>query len=288
MKNTIIFFCTLFIFNVSFSQSDTKEIFRFDKKYYEAVDKWVVSPRKATDTTYSLSFIYIDEQAGFTENFETELSVTANGLKKVKSELDNVSFKARLSNTTISIAILSPEQVKQLGLPEQPDWLKSYKQNAGTVSYLTKMGYYYNHVGASKLALTPLLKAYEKEPHFEGLEFELSYAYNAIKQFKKAITVLEKAIQNNPNDYYFFRELGYSYKNLNQVVDAERIYKKGISISDNDFEKSEMAVNMAQTYFELRNRKKFDEWAKLTRKFAKEGSRYAKFIDYFESKWNEK
>ncbi|WP_298513554.1 tetratricopeptide repeat protein [uncultured Kordia sp.] len=288
MKKIITCICVLFMVNASLAQTDQKTPFTFDKKYYEVVDTWVVSQKKATDTTYALSFIYIDEQAGFTENFETKFSVTANGLKKVKSELDNVSLKARLSNNTIDFAVLSPEQIKQLGLPEQPDWLKSYKQNAGTVSYLKNIGFHYNHVGASKLALKPLLKAYEKEPHFNGLEFELSYAYNALKQFKKAITVLEKAIHNNPNNYYFFRELGYAYKNLNRVEDAERIYKKGISISDNDFEKSEMAVNMAQTYFQLRNRTKFDEWAKLTRKYAKEGSRYAQFIDYFESKWDEK
>lgn len=288
MKNTITFLCALFILNISFAQSDTKAAFTFDKKYYEVVDKWIVSQQLAKDTTYSLSFIYIDEQAGFTKNYETQFSVTANGLKKVASELDGISLKIRLDQNTKNFAILTPQQVKELGLPEQPDWLKIYKQDAKKVSYLKNIGYHYNHVGASKLALIPLLKAYEKEPHYNGLEFELSYAYNAIGQFEKAITILEKAIHNNPNNYYFFRELGFSYKNLNRVEDAERIYKKGISISDNDFEKSEMAVNMAQTYFQLRNKAKFDEWAKLTRKYAEKGSRYAQFIDIFESKWDKK
>jgi tetratricopeptide (TPR) repeat protein len=288
MKNVITFLCALCIFNAGFAQSDTKTPFTFDKKYYEAVDKWVISPKKAADSTYSLSFIYIDEQAGFTEDFETKFSITATELKKVKSKLDNVSFKARLNNNTVNYAILTPEQIKELGLPEQPEWLKTYKRDAEKTSYLVKMGYHYNHVGASQFALKPLLNAYKKDPHFEGLEFELSYAYNALNQFEEAITVLEKAIHNNPNNYFFFRELGFSYKNLNRVEDAERIYKKGISISDNDFEKSEMAVNMAQTYFELRNKTKFDEWAKLTRKFAEKDSRYAKFIDYFESNWDKK
>ena len=63
---------------------------------------------------------------------------------------------------------------------------------------------------------------------------------------------------------------------------------KGIKISDNDFEKSEMAVNMAQSYFELRNRKKFNEWANLTRKYGEKGSQYVQYIEHFEQKWDEK
>ena len=51
------------------------------------------------------------------------------------------------------------------------------------------------------------------------------------------------------------------------------------------FEKSEMAVNMAQAYFELRNKEKFDEWAKLTRKYSEKGARYVQFIDYMEENW---
>ena len=70
------------------------------------------------------------------------------------------------------------------------------------------------------------------------------------------------------------------------IDEAEKVYRKGIKISDDDFQKSEMAVNMAQSYFELRNKEKFDEWAKLTRKYAEKDSRYTKFIDHFEQNWN--
>ncbi len=75
---------------------------------------------------------------------------------------------------------------------------------------------------------------------------------------------------------------------MNRIEKAEKTYRKGIKMSNNNFEKSEMAINMAQSYFELRNKEKFDEWAKLTKKYAKKGSRYAQFIDLFEQKWNEK
>jgi hypothetical protein len=45
---------------------------------------------------------------------------------------------------------------------------------------------------------------------------------------------------------------------------------------------------MAQSYYELRNKKKFDEWAKLTKKYAKEGSKYSQFVDQFKQHWNKK
>lgn len=286
MKKLSTLFTILFITNISFAQKD-KTILKFDKKYYEAVDKWVAFTSDKDDSEISINFIYIDQQAGFTMNYECDAVITSDGLKKEKT-LDNTNLKIRLTPNTGKVAILTPAQVKELALPEQPDWLKIYKRDAEKVSYLTRMGYHYNHVGASQFALKPLLKAYEKDPHFQGLEFELSYAYNALKQYEKAIPVLKKAIENNPENYYFFRELGFSYKNLNRIEDAEAIYQRGIILSDNNFEKSEMAVNMAQTYFELRNREKFDIWAKLTREYAEKGSRYAQYIDYFESKWDKK
>ena len=126
------------------------------------------------------------------------------------------------------------------------------------------------------------------EPHFDGLEFELAFAYNHLRQFEKAIPILEKAIENNPKNYYFFRELGYSYLGLDKMENAEKTYRKGIKMSDNDFEKSEMSVNMAQTYFKLKNKKKFDEWAELTRKYSTKNKKYLQYIEQFEESWNKK
>ena len=74
---------------------------------------------------------------------------------------------------------------------------------------------------------------------------------------------------------------------LGKVKKAESTYTKGIEISNNDFEKSEMALNMAQAYFKLKNRKKFDQWAKLTRKYVQKNADYVKYIESFEKNWDE-
>ncbi len=277
----------ILISNIGFSQSNLTEL-KFDTKYFNAVDKWVAFPKKDVDSTYAFGFIYLDNQAGFTFNYEAKFTIKEQKLIKIGTD-STVSFmKYRLEPNTSLVSVLTNHQISELNLPKQPKWISIYKKGSEQVDYLKNEGYHFNHVGASDLALQPLLKAYEIEPHFDGLEFELSFAYNHLGQYNKAIQILEKAIQNNPENFYFYRELGFSYVNLNQIDKAEKIYRKGIEISDNDFEKSEMAVNMAQAYFKLKNKEKFDEWARLTKKYATNDKRYLQYIEYFEQNWDKK
>ena len=171
-------------------------------------------------------------------------------------------------------------------LPKVPEWLAVYKEGSDKVGYLKNIGYHYNAVGASNLALEPLEKAYEIEPHFDGLEFELAFAYNALGQFDKAIPIMESAIENDKQNFRFYRELGFSYKNLKQIGKAEIIYRKGMKLTKDKSQKGEMAVNMAQSYFQVKDKEKFKEWAKLTRKYSEKNSRFAQFIDAWEEELN--
>ncbi|RCU56371.1 tetratricopeptide repeat protein [Oceanihabitans sediminis] len=289
MKKTmrITILALILISNIGFSQSDLTEL-KFDTKYFDAVDKWVAFPKKDTDPTYAYGFIYLDNQAGFTFNYETKFQIKEQKLINIKRDSTVGFMKYRLEPNTSLVSVLTDNQISALNLPKEPEWLSIYKEGSDQVDYLKQEGYHYNHVGACEQALKPLLKAYEIQPHFDGLEFELAYAYNHLGQFEKAIPILEKAIESNPKNYYFFRELGYSYLGLNKVEEAERTYRKGIKMSDNDFEKSEMSVNMAQAYFKLKNKKKFDEWAELTRKHSTKDKRYLQYIDQFEQNWNKK
>ena len=282
-KNILTIFISLISY-VSYCQSSNETI-KFETKYYDAKDKWVLFPKKETDSVYLYGFIYLDYQAGFTLNFEGTAQINKDGSFKLNQNDPSSMIKYRLEPyKTSDVFILPNTTIKKLGLEEVPEWLAIY-QREENIQSLKDLGFHYNHVGACEKALVYLEKAYKINPHYEGLEFELAYAYNHLGQYEKAIPVLEKAIENNSKNYYFFRELGFAYVKQNKIPLAEKTYLKGIKMSDNDFEKSEMALNMAQGYFQVKNRKKFDEWAKITRQYAKPNSQYTKYIDLFEKEW---
>lgn len=274
-----ILLIALFFANNCFGQD-----FKFETVYFDAVDKWVAFDKEG-DSTYMLGFIYIDEQAGFTFDFESRFNVNENKLEKLPRDFES-SLKIRLSSKTANVHILTSEEILQLGLSSVPEWLEHYKSNQNKASYYKNIGYHYNHVGASKNAIIPLLQGYSLDPHYKGLEFELAYAYNATKKYDSAIVILTKAIENDSKNFWFFRELGYSYKNLGKLDKAEEVYKQGISMSDLNEQKAEMAINMAQSYFQIKNKAKFEEWADIAKQYTEKGSQFDKYIEYWEKNWD--
>ncbi|MEM6348205.1 MAG: hypothetical protein AAF927_30265 [Bacteroidota bacterium] len=267
---------------ICFAQEKQESELVFDKVYYECEDKWVAFPKADADTSYVLGFIYLDESAGFTFNLEKRFEILESGEYLAQEKITEASVKIRLGPQTSPLAIIEADKLSELGLPAVPEWLKFYKEIEDTVSSLVRRGYHYNHVGASSIAIPILEKAYKKEPQAEGLEFELAYAYNATEKYEMAIRVLREAIRNDDKNYFFFRELGYALIRVGQVEKAEEVYLKGIALSDDDFQKSEMAINMVQAYYQLNDYKKLKKWAKLTRKYAEKDSQYLEYLKRFE------
>lgn len=258
---------------------------KFETTYYDAVDQWVAFDKKDTDSAYLLGFIYIDEKAGFTFNYEGSFTVAESGLRKIPEKF-NYSLKSRLTPQAADVYLLTNEDIRQLGLPVGPEWLKAYKSNENTLDYLVRIGGLYNHVGAYAKAKELLLKAYAKDPYFEGLAFELAYNYNATKDHTRAVEVLKKALEQETGNFWLWRELGFAYKNMGNLLQAETSYRKGIVLSDDLSQKGEMAINMAQSYYEIRDRPKFEEWAAITRQYVEKGSRFDRFLVSFEQGWD--
>lgn len=272
------------IFTNSFSQ--TSEKIRFGVSVTEAVDKWVVFDKRPQDSSHVFGFVYIDQEAGFSFRYTSDLVITDNDLYLSVRDTSSLMI-VRLQPRDNVVGILSKEQLEKLGLELEPEWLSFYKPDPLTTEYLTSIGYHYNHAGASKYALHPLEKAYKMEPHFEGLEFELAFAYNATQDYPNAIKVLTKAIENNSKNIMFYRELGYSYMNLGDLKKTEEIYKKGLEIDDQNNAKTEMALNMAIIFFQKKNRAKFDEWAERLKYLFNETTPrlYTERLKFMESQW---
>jgi len=289
MKKLIPLLLALFIVTIGTSQNpNPKANLKFETIYYDAIYKWVAFPKNETDSTYVYGFIYLDMQAGLTFNHEGTFHIDQND-KLIRSKKEpNAMIKARLGNNTKNVALLSTIQIKELGEPVTPEWLKIYKKPIDDVESLTRTGYHLNAVGGSKKALEYLLKAYKKSPHHKGLEFELGFAYNAIGQYEKAITVLNLATTKDPKNALLYKEFGYAYLNLHKLPEAEAIYKRGVEISTDKELSCEMAINMANYYFIQKSKTKFDEWAALIKQNAVPNSQYVKYIEYFEKEWDSK
>ena len=271
---------------IGYSQKTVNETLKFDKEYFECEDKWIVFPKSEEDSTFTFGFIYLDEQAGFTFNLESEFMIDNSG-NFIGNERDSMSnVKIRLEPNTKLVSIIPDNKLSELGLSAEPDWLHFYKTEEGTIKSLVKRGYHYNHVGASNLAIPYLEEAYQKEKDYKGLEFELAYSYNATNKYEKAISVLESAINNDPSNYFYYRELGFSQVRLNMIKEAETTYLTGIQKSDDKYQKSEMAINMTQAFYKLGDKSKFKKWAKLTRKYSDKNSKFLQYIKIWEEELN--
>ncbi|MEL1242655.1 hypothetical protein AAEO56_00160 [Flavobacterium sp. DGU11] len=282
MKKIVLLLCCITALH---SINAQESLLQFDKKYYECENKWVALPLTEKDTAYMIGVVYLDEQAGFTFGYEGKMTITDKYRSHIESPRTNRMIY-RIPEEYTQMAIIPDAKVQEMNLPTEPDWLPIYRKGEDEVQSQVKRGFHFNHIGGSLQAIPILLKAYAKEPHAEGLEFELAYAYNAIEQPAKAIEVLEKAIKNDPKNYMFYRELGYSYILADKFGDAEKTYKKGIAMSDNAYQQAEMAFNMAGAYYRLKDKKKFDEWVAITRKYAKEDTIYFKNLLLLESKFD--
>ncbi|WP_298396164.1 tetratricopeptide repeat protein [Flavobacterium sp.] len=290
MKKLVLLFITFNILSNSSAQTIVPKTttFKFETIYYDAIYKWVVFPKSQADTSYVYGFLYLDMQAGFTFNQEGTFHIDELGklVSSVKVPFNTIS--KRLSNTTSNVAVLTAVQLKELGVPGVPLWLKNYKKPIDDAESLTKIGQQLNKVGGNKKALEFLLKAYKKTPHHKGLEYELGYAYNALGQYEKAIEILNAATTFDPKNALLYKEFGYAYLNLHKLVEAEAIYKRGVTIATDKELKNEMAINMINYYYIQKSKDKFEEWKAIIKENASPDSQYIKYIEHFEKEWNTK
>ncbi|MFP9117785.1 tetratricopeptide repeat protein [Flavobacterium sp. RNTU_13] len=280
MKPLLLFIAT-FLFSVHMAYGQKDGLY-FDKKYYECENKWVALPQKEVENTYIYGFVYLDGSAGYTFDVQGNFSVNSGKFSKDNTQRES-SLKYRLPKRYALLAILPDIALKQMGLPKEPDWLKIYREGEDNTDRLVNKGFLLNDVEASAEAIPVLLKAYGKDPHYKGLEFELAFAYNATEQYTTAIEVLKKALSVDPENYMFYRELGYSYLHNQNAAEAEKLYTKGISISKDDDQSAEMAFNMAGHYYGLKDKVNFAKWAATAKKYMKDTSPFKPYLEKMET-----
>ena len=263
-------------------------LLNYPNNFYDTVDYWIAFPINEEEFSYAVGYHFLDPDDGFIFYYTGSYQINDDGSVSPfqDKDLEPGSFYS-LEKETSDVVVLDQKWLDRMELPRIPAEVQEFEYDRESIEYLKDIGWQYNHVDACENALVPLLKAYEMDPHYEGLEFELAFAYNHLGRYEEAIVVLDKAVANNPEDFWFYRELGFAYRNTGDIEKAEKIYLKGISMSDSDFQKSEMAVNMCLAYWDLKNREKYDEWAVICRKYGDPEGDYVAYLNEIEANWDE-
>jgi len=277
----------LLILSLCVIKADAQADLVFNKRLVECEDKWVAF-RPDSNGSYSFGFIYIDQSAGLTLEHTGKFKVNESGSFLPSLFIDSLhaSFKVRLQNNNVKVAVIPDARFAELKIEAIPGWLHIYKNYSDTAMRLQRWGYMYNDWGMSEKALEYLEPGYNKYPDYKGMAVELAFAYNALNKFEQAIPVLNKAVEFTPNDWYLYKELSYALLQTERIEEGGKAAMKGIGYATQDAMKAEMAYNIAYKYYKKTDKENFSRWAAETLKWAKKGDQYYNSIKTIESKLN--
>ena len=247
-----------------------QNVLKFDKRNIQCEDKWVAYPMNK-DSIYNFGFIYVDNEAGLTLEYEGDFKIDKKGVFKriEKTEKQKTaSFKYRLQPNNVAIAEIPEEKFKELSITKFPDWLKFYKTDENSIQYLFGRGFLYNGYQEFEKALNYLEKAEKINPNYKGLQTELAFSYNALGKFDLAEIALQKDLKINPKECYTLKELAYTYNHLDKRDKSIETYNRMVSDCSNKAFIQETAYNLAFRYFQLKDKTNFEKWNKEARKWS--------------------
>ncbi len=270
----------IFIFIIA-TKLNAQTVLNFDKRFVQSEDKWVAF-RPDKDSSYTYGFIYIDEQAGLTLNYEGTFKVTQTG-KFVPKKLDSTNMKVRLQPNNVLVAFIPENKFQELKISSVPEWLKYYKTDTNSVARLYKWGFTYNGWDECAKALTYLQKAQKIDPGYKGLGVELAYSYNCLQQYDSAVAVLKDALKTNPNDAYTNKELIYAQIKSGLLDEASKSCKNAIAVCIDKTYNGENCYNLLHTYYLNKDKGNFNLWLSETKKWNGNNDRLMKSIATMES-----
>ncbi len=250
----------------------------YDAHMSDCENRWVALYHKPEDSDYTYGFVYIDPQAGFTLHYVGRFTIDNDGNYHVAPNPlppDKLSLKIRLDQNGIA-ALLPARGLKQLQLPEKPDWLKYYEDHADPITHQVNWGFFYNGIGDSRRAVDFLEAAYREKPDAPRVVFELAYAYNALQRPEDAIRVSKDEFRKNPKNELLCREIAFAYLHAKSYQDAVEQYQSCIVLCDDSesgrAEKSELAMNLSAAFERLGDTQNQGAWLEKAKTWAPKGS----------------
>jgi tetratricopeptide (TPR) repeat protein len=256
----------------------------FEHRYAECEDRWVAF-EQGKDTSYMYGFIYMDEQAGLTFNYEGKFKIGDKG-EFAPSKIEGGNMKVRLKPNKNLVAFIPENKFSELKISKTPDWLKHYKNDTTSIEHLYRWGFIYNGLEECAKGLTYLEKAQKINPKFKGLAVELAFSYNCLKQHEKAISVLSSALEADPKDAYTNKELVYAQVELGELDKAAEQCKKAIRVCTEKTYNGEMCYNVLQAFYIKKDKKNFKKWQKETQKWTADNAQITASIKAMEERLN--
>lgn len=250
---------------------------KFDKRFVQSEDKWVAFPMDK-DSAHTFGFIYIDAAAGLTIDVAGHFTVSSEG-NYIPVKFDSTRVKVRLEANNVLVAWIPANKFDDLKIEATPAWLSFYKTDTTSVKHLYNWGFMYNGWGECGKALTYLEKALNTDPAYKGLKTELAFSYNCLHQYDKAITVLEDILNENPSDSYTTKEYVYSLVKSRQYDKAAESIRKAIELSKDQKYLDEMCYNLLYEYYANKDKTRFDQWAKETKKWYSKNKKMNAYVD---------
>lgn len=263
---------------------NAQTILNFDKRFVQSEDNWVAfQPGK--DSSYAYGFIYIDEQAGLTLNYEGTFKITPAG-EFVPKKFDSTNIKVRLEPNNVLVAFIPESKFQELKITAVPEWLKYYKKDSNSIARLYRWGFMYNGWDECAKALGFLEKAYKINPNYKGLAVELAYSFNCLGQYESAVSVLQDALKANPKDAYTNKELVYAQIKSGQLDKASESCKNAIAVCTDKTYNGENCYNLLREYFVKNDKGNFNVWVSETNKWNADNDKLMKSITTMEKEIN--
>lgn len=263
---------------------NAQTILNFDKRFVQSEDNWVAFQQNK-DSSYGYGFIYIDEQAGLTLNYEGTFKISPTG-EFVPKKFDSTNIKVRLEPNKVLVAFIPESKFQELKITAIPEWLKYYKTDTNSIVRLYRWGFMYNGWDECAKALSFLEKAHKINPNYKGLAVELAYSFNCLEQYDSAVSVLKDALKANPQDAYTNKELVYALIKLGQLDKASESCKNAIAVCTDKTYNGENCYNLLREYFVKNDKGNFNLWLNETKKWNVDNDKLIKSITTMEKEIN--
>ena len=235
-------------------------LIELDRHVANCENQWFAA--EGNDGKTPLGFAYVDPDAGPTIEHYGFLETSDGKLRAVAAEFQGKARLIQRIEQNFPAHCLTDLQARELGLPSAPESMKHYEDKRPPGKHHAMWAYFYNHIGASDVAMDHVSKAMAAGHSSPALTFEHAFALNVLERFDEAIALLQPLVDTGQADADIIAELAYAFLMQNKLPKAIELFKQAVDHGGGvpSSRRPEFARNIAAAYEQLGDKKQRDEW----------------------------